>query len=518
MKTARRHATRGTPCRLRAVLYVGYHVGVPVAKRGGALEINQRRIVKQLEGIVGRPNVIHHPEDLLVFEYDGSIDKAVPQAVVFPVSTEEVSKVVAVGYREGIPVVGRGSGTGLSGGAIAALGGIQVALTRMRRILEVDVGNSLAVVEPGVVNLDLDNHVRKHGMRYVPDPSSQKVCSLGGNVAENAGGPHCLAYGVTTNHVLGMEVVLEDGSVTWLGGKTREVPGYDLRGVFIGSEGTFGIATKIVVRLVPVPEAVKTFLGVFPDVDSACNGVSGVIAGGIVPAALEMIDALTIRAVQNVADAGFPADAGAVLLAEIEGLKEEVEEVGREVEAALWATGAVEVRVAAEHGDRERLWVARKGALGALGSLAPNYYLVDGVVPRARLTEVLAKVAEVRQEYGLLIANVFHAGDGNLHPCILFDERVPGETEKVMEAGGQILKICVDVGGTLTGEHGVGLEKKAYMPLVFTDQDMDAMVKVRNAFSPNALFNPGKIFPGGPEYEQAMQVRAVASAGPGAYI
>ena len=478
----------------------------------------QRRVIRELERVVGKAHVIHHPEDLLVFEYDGSIDKAIPQAVVFPASTQEVSEVVALAYREGISVVGRGSGTGLSGGAIAVLGGIQVALTRMKSILEVDHANRLAVVEPGVVNLDLDSEARKHGMRYAPDPSSQKVCSLGGNIAENAGGPHCLAYGVTTNHVLGMEVVLEDGSVTWLGGKARDIPGYDLRGVFIGSEGTFGLATKIIVRLLPLSETVKTYLGVFPDVDSGCNAVSGVIASGIVPAALEMIDSITIKAVQNVTNAGFPDDAGSVLLIEVEGLKEEVDETGGEVEAALWETGALEVRVAVEAQEREKLWMARKGALGALGSLAPNYYLVDGVVPRAYLAEALAKVREVSSRYGFPIANVFHAGDGNLHPCILFDEHQPGQVESVMEAGGEILRICVEAGGTLTGEHGVGLEKKAYMPLIFTEQDMDTMVKVLKAFSPSSLFNPGKIFPGGPEYDQATQRKALSSVGPGAYV
>ena len=337
-------------------------------------------------------------------------------------------------------------------------------------------------------------------------------------MAENAGGPHCLAYGVTTNNVLGMEVVLEDGSVTWLGGWTREVPGYDLRGVFIGSEGTFGIATKIVLRLLPTPEAVKTILGIFPDLDSACTAVSAVIGQGIVPAAIEMIDALTIRAVQKVTPSGYPNDAGAVLLIEVEGLQEEVDELSKEVEATIWETGAKEVRLAEHAEERERLWAARKGALGALGSLAPNYYLVDGVVPRTRLNDVLCQVAHISEKYGLLIANVFHAGDGNLHPCILFDERQPGSIERAMEAGGEILKVCVEVGGTLTGEHGVGLEKKAYMPLVFTSEDMETMKRVRNAFSPSATFNPGKIFPGGPEYDQAMQRKAVASAGPGAYI
>ena len=485
---------------------------------------NQRRIVKELEAIVGRANVIYHPEDLLVYEYDGSIDKAMPEAVVFPASTGEVSRVVSLAHREGIPVVGRGSGTGLSGGAIASQGGIQVALTRMRRILEVDTANHMAVVEPGVVNLDLDYHAHKYGMRYAPDPSSQKACSLGGNIAENAGGPHCLAYGVTTNHVLGMEVVLEDGSVTWLGGKTREVPGYDLRGVFVGSEGTFGIATKIVVRLLPIPESVKTLLGVFPGVDSACTAVSSIIGQGIVPAAMEIIDSVSIKAILNINKGVFPSDAGAVLLVEVEGITEEVDELSVEVEATMYDTGAMEVRIALDPQERERLWAARKGAFGALGSLAPNYYLVDTVVPRTRLTETLRRVDEIRQKYDILVANVFHAGDGNLHPCIAFDEREPGITQKVIEAGEEMVKVCVEMGGTLTGEHGVGLEKKAYMPLIFTQEDMDAMIRVRNSFSPGVLFNPGKIFPDGPgsgpqgQDASAMQLRAVSSAGPEAYI
>ena len=397
-------------------------------------------------------------------------------------------------------MVGRGSGTGLSGGAIAPPGGVQISFSRMDRILEVDTDNRTATVEPGVINLDLDNHVHKFGFRYAPDPSSQKACSLGGNIAENSGGPHCLAYGCTTNHVLGMEVVLEDGSVVNLGGTARETPGYDLRGVFTGSEGTFGIATRITVRLLPLPEAVKTFMGVFPDVDSACTAVSAVIGHGIVPAALEMIDALSIRAVQNVMDLGYPEDAGAVLLIELEGLQEEVDEIGLEVEAALWESGPTLVRTAEEASDRERLWAGRKGALGALGSLAPNYYLVDGVAPRTKLTEVLREVAAISERYGIPIANVFHAGDGNLHPCLLFDERQPGALETIIEAGAEVMKVCIDAGGALTGEHGVGLEKKELMPLVYTDEDMDAMRRVRDSFAPHNRLNPGKIFPDGTHY------------------
>ena len=463
----------------------------------------QKHLIKQLAGIVGAGDVLFHPEDLLVYEYDGSIDRAVPRAVVFPSSTEEVSRVMALTHQEGVPVVGRGSGTGLSGGAIAPPVAIQVVFTKMNRVLAVDRENRTATVEPGVINLDLDNHVRRFGLRYAPDPSSQKACTLGGNIAENAGGPHCLAYGSTTNHVLGMEVVLEDGSVVKLGGMAREVPGYDLRGVFIGSEGTFGIATKITLRLLALPELTRTFLGIFPDVDSACNAVSAVIASGIVPAALEMMDALTIRAVQNVMEAGYPEDAGAVLLVELEGLKEEVEETGIEVETALRSKGAAQVRVAETAGERAKLWAGRKGVLGALGSIAPNYYLVDGVVPRTQLTVVLRQVAEISAKYGIPIANVFHAGDGNLHPCLLFDERQPGALEKIIDAGGEVMKACVEAGGSLTGEHGVGLEKKQYMPLVFSHEDMTAMKQVRNAFAPANRINPGKIFPDGQPHQPA---------------
>ena len=453
--------------------------------------------LNDLKAIVGDQNVVHHPDDLLVFEYDGSVDRRIPEAVVFPGNTREVSAIVALAYYAGIPVVGRGTGTGLSGGSVTPPGGIQIAFPRMNNILEVDTDNRLALVEPGVINLHLDTRARKDGLRYAPDPSSQKACSLGGNIAENSGGPHCLAYGTTTNHVLGMEVVLEDGSVVNLGSLARETGGYDLRGVFTGSEGTFGIATKIAVRLLPLPETVRTFLGIFPDVESACTAVSAVIEHGIVPAALEMIDALTIQAVQNVSDAGYPDDAGAVLLIELEGLQDEVEEIGREVEAALWDTGATHVRTAEEAEERQQLWAGRNGALGALGSLAPNYFLVDGVVPRTQLAQVLGQVADISRQYDIPIANVFHAGDGNLHPCLLFNERKEGALQRVMEAGTAVLQVCVDAGGTLTGEHGVGLEKKEQMPLVYSEEDMANMILVRDAFAPDNTLNPGKIFPDG---------------------
>ena len=329
-------------------------------------------LISRLQAVVGVDYVIAHPEDLLVYEYDGSVDRSMPRAVVLPADTEQASRVIALAYDAGVTVVGRGSGTGLSGGAITPPDALQIAFPRMNRILEVDTLNRTALVEPGVINLDLDNHARKFGLRYAPDPSSQRACSLGGNIAENAGGPHCLAYGTTTNHVVGMEVILEDGSVVNLGSMARETAGYDLRGAFVGSEGTFGIATRILVRLLPVPESVRTFLGIFADIDSACTAVSAIVGHGIIPAALEMIDALSIKAVQNVTDAGYPNDAGAVLLIELEGLHEEVEEVSREVESALWDTGAADVRIAEADDERERLWVGRKNGIRGIRNHRPQ--------------------------------------------------------------------------------------------------------------------------------------------------
>ena len=457
-------------------------------------------LLAQIRAVVGHDYVIDHREDLLVYEYDGSVDRSMPRAVVLPANADEVSRVMALAYAAGVTVVGRGSGTGLSGGAITPPDGLQIVFTRMNRIIAIDTVNRTALVEPGVINLDLDNHARKFGMRYAPDPSSQRACSLGGNIAENAGGPHCLAYGATTNHIIGMEVVLEDGEIVHLGAAAREAAGFDLRGAFIGSEGTFGIATKILARLLPLPETVRTFLGVFPDIDSACTAVSAVISYGIVPAALEMIDALSIQAVQKVTDAGYPNDAGAVLLIELEGLNEEVEEVSAAVEAALWDTGAADVRIAADDAERERLWLGRKTAFGAFGAIAPNYYLVDGVVPRTRLTQMLRKVNEVSHRYDIAIANVFHAGDGNLHPCMLFDARAPGVLDQVMAAAAELMTECAALGGTLSGEHGIGLEKKEFMPLVYTDDDMAAMQRLRAAFAPRNRLNPGKIFPDGSYY------------------
>ncbi len=475
-------------------------------------------LIQELSAIVGDDYVVHDPDDLIVFEYDGSVDRALPQAVVLPQTTTEVSEVVKAVAKRGLPIVARGAGTGLSGGAVAEQGGVVLALTRMHDILEIDPNNRLAVVEPGVVNIDLSTEASKHGLYYAPDPSSQKACTIGGNVAENSGGPHCLAYGVTTNHVLGLEVVLADGSVQWFGGKARESAGYDLRGIVVGSEGTLVIVTKVVVRLLKQPESVKTLLAVFETIEDASSAVSAIIAGGIVPAALEMMDRLCIEAAEPAVHAGYPEDAGAVLLVEVDGLAEAVYEEAAEIEAIFGEFGPLEVRTAVDAAERERLWAGRKGVLGALGRLAPNYYLVDGTIPRTKLVEVLTSINAIGERFGLPIANLLHAGDGNLHPSILFDERKAGDTEKALEAGGEILKLCVESGGVLSGEHGIGLEKQQYMPLMFSDRDMEAMAKLQVAFSTDGLLNPGKIFPTDSAPANISQAAAVARTGAGAFI
>lgn len=444
---------------------------------------------------MGPGNVLYDPYDLMLYEYDGSVDRSRAEAVVFPTDSTQVSQIVRLCNSLGIPYTPRGAGTGLSGGAVPARGGILVSFARFNRLLEVDLANLRAVVEPGMVNIRLSQAVARHGLYFVPDPSSQKACTIGGNVAENSGGPHTLRYGVTTNHVLGLEVVLPDGETIQTGGKALDSPGYDLTGLFVGSEGTLGMVTRVVVRLVPSPEAVKTLLAVFETVEAASQAVSGIIAAGIVPAALEMMDNLIIRAVEEATHFGYPVDAGAVLLIEVEGLREEVEPMASAVEAVCRGHRAVEVRMARDERERALLWAGRKGAFGAVGRLTPDYYTVDGVVPRSRLPEVLARIMEVSRNYGLRIPNVFHAGDGNLHPLILFDADVPGELERTVGAGAEIMRICAEVGGSLTGEHGIGMEKRDLMPLIFSPADMEVMGRVKNAIDPAGLCNPDKVFP-----------------------
>jgi len=477
-----------------------------------------KHLLRELMSIVGHDYVLHEPSDLMVFEYDATIGRSMPQVVVLPATAEQVSEVVKLAHAYGLPVTPRGAGTGLSGGAIPEMGGLVLAMGRMKRILEVDHQEGVALVEPGVVNLDLSRAVQPYGLYFAPDPASQRACTVGGNVAENAGGPHCLAYGVTTNHVLGLELVLANGEIAWVGGRIRDLPGYDLTGAVIGSEGTLAIVTKILVRLLRLPEAVRTLLAVFEEMDQASNAVSAIIGQGVVPAALEMMDREVIQAVEATLHVGFPMDAGAVLLIEVEGLREAVAEEGDAVEKICRDQGAREVRVAEEGPERDRLWAGRKGAIGALGQLAPNYYVLDGTVPRTRLPEVLRQVGRVGEKYGFRIANVFHAGDGNLHPNILFDARQPGETQRVVEAGGEIMRICVDAGGTITGEHGIGVEKRKYMSWLFSDDDLEAMSRLKTVFGAGEFFNPGKMFLPAQGLGGAGEEQMTRSTGPADHV
>lgn len=457
--------------------------------------MNRNALLEELRQIVGEKYLLIEKEDVIVYEQDGSFMQAMPEIVALPADVKQVSKVVRATRKAGVPIVPRGSGTGLAGGAVPAEGGVVLSLARLNRILEIDLKNRLAIVEPGVINLDITKAVAKDGFFYAPDPSSQAACSVGGNIANNSGGPHTLAYGVTTNHVLGVEVVLDDGEVVWLGGRVADTPGYDLCGVFVGSEGTMGIVTKALVRLMRTREAVKTLLAIFDRTEKATQTVVDITAAGVIPAALEMMDRITISAVEKGAPCGYPIDAAAVLLVEIEGVREHTERSMTLVESICKRNGAREVRLAKDEADRQLLWKGRKGAFGALGTLAPNYYVQDGVVPRGRLPEIMGRIVEIAHRYNLLIANVFHAGDGNLHPNILFDIRKPGELDRVIEAGSEILKACVEMGGSITGEHGIGLEKKDSIGLLFNNEDLDAMKRVRRVFDPESRFNPAKLFP-----------------------
>ena len=451
---------------------------------------------RELETIVGVGGVLSEPDELLVYETDGlTLFRALADFIVFPRSAEDVAAVVRLANRESLPFVARGAGTGLSGGCLPAEGGLVLSLMRMNRVLEVDYDNHIAVVEPGLVNLHLSWAVGPRGFYYAPDPSSQQACTIGGNIANNSGGPHTLKYGVTVNHVLGLEVVMPDGEIVWLGGRTRDALGYDLTGIFVGSEGTFGIATKIVVRLMRKPQAVKTVLAVFDRVEDASTAVSSIIARGLVPAAVEMIDQLTIQAVEDAFGCSYPRDAAAALLIELDGLAAGMSAQTERIVAACREAGAREVRTAADEAERQLLWKGRKSAFGAYGRISPAYMVMDGVIPRTRLPYVLGRVNEIVAAHGLRVGNVFHAGDGNLHPNILYDPRKPGEEARVVEAGAQIMKVCAEVGGSISGEHGIGLEKSDFMPFIFSPADLAFMQKVKTAFNPTGLCNPGKVFP-----------------------
>lgn len=457
--------------------------------------MDKNNLVGQLRAIVGERHVLVEREDVIVYEQDGSIFQVMPEVVVLPADVEQVAAVVKAAKQAAVPIIPRGSGTGLAGGAVPAEGGIVLSLARLDRILKIDLENRIAVVEPGVINIDLTKAVAEDGFFYAPDPSSQAACSIGGNVANNSGGPHTLAYGVTTNHVLGVEIVLDDGQVLWIGGELPDTSGYDLRGVFVGSEGTMGVVTKIAVKLMQTRESVRTLLAIYDRIDDATRAVVEITGAGIIPAALEMIDRTTIEAVESGSPVGFPRDAEAVLLVEVEGLREQTERSMQLIEGICQRGGAREVKLAQDEAERQRLWKGRKGAFGAMGALAPNYYVNDGVVPRSQLPEIMRRITQISKTFKLRIANVFHAGDGNLHPNILFDMRTPGELERVIEAGAAILNACVELGGSITGEHGVGIEKKAYIGLLFDDNDLEAMRRVRKALDPDGRFNPAKLFP-----------------------
>ncbi|HET7600873.1 MAG TPA: FAD-linked oxidase C-terminal domain-containing protein [Gemmatimonadales bacterium] len=454
-------------------------------------------LVEALARIVGPRWVRHRRAELATFSMDGlPTHESPPGVVVLPESRDEVVEVVRLLHLTGTPFVARGAGTGLSGGAVASPDAVLVALTRMNRILRVDARRRRAVVEPGVINARLSEAAAPYGLQYVPDPSSQAACTIGGNVAENAGGPHCLKYGVTTNHVVALEVVLPDAGVVRIGSPNGEPWGPDLVGLFVGSEGMFGIATEITVRLEPIPADVRTMLADFPSVRGASEAVSAVIAAGIVPAALEMMDRACVAAVEaSIYAAGYPTDAAAVLLVEVDGRPAQVAAEAALVDALLRRHGAREVRSASTAGDRARLWQGRKKAFGAMGRIAPDLAVQDAVVPRSTLLDILDRIGEIRDRYGLEISNVFHAGDGNLHPNISFDRRDPELARRVREASREIMAACVEAGGSITGEHGVGSDKRAYMPLIFDPETLGAMQAVRRVFDPDERANPGKVLP-----------------------
>jgi glycolate oxidase subunit GlcD len=484
------------------------------------------KLAKALSNAVEPGALLSEPHHVLVYECDGSTAfKSAPDAVVMPRSTEQVAAVVRACADASVPVVPRGAGTGLSGGAIPSDGGVVISLTRMNRMLGLDLENRTARCETGIVNLEISRQLADHGLYFAPDPSSQSSCTLGGNVAENSGGPHCFKYGATTSHVLGLRVVLPSGDVVDLGGESEgDHCGYDLVGLFAGSEGTFGIATEAVVRVLPVPEAVRTLMAPFRSMVAACEAVSDIVAIGIVPAALEMLDRPTIEVVEaGAAAGGYPKDAEAVLLVEIDGASFGMDRMEREIRAACMARGSVSVSVAKDEAERARLWLGRKAAFGAMGRISTDLYVQDGVVPRSRLPEVLDEVSRIAKRHRIRVANVFHAGDGNLHPCIPYDGRNEDEKRRVVEAGKEMLELCVSVGGSISGEHGIGTEKSYAMPLLFSETDLEVMHTLRDVWNPRGLLNPKKLLPtrhGCGESiaaSRALDVPSVASV-PGAWI
>jgi glycolate oxidase len=454
----------------------------------------------RLRAIVGDDGVVDNPKELLVYECDAyTIEKNLPTAVVLPRTTEQVAAVAKVCAEFNVPIIPRGAGTSLSGSVLAVTGGVMIAVTRMNKIIDVDYRNRRALVEAGCVNAWVTNAVKAQGMLYAPDPSSQSACTIGGNVAMNSGGPHTLKYGVTTNHVLGFEMVLPDGEVVWFGTRPEDgedVEGYDLRGAVIGCEGMFGIVTRALVRLIRAPQGYKTLLGIFENVDDASQAVSDIISAGIIPGAMEMMDQLITQAIEAAYKFGFPLDAGAVLIVELDGLQAGLESQAERVIQLCKQNGAREVRVAQSEQQRMDLWKSRKRAFGAIGRLSPNFLTQDGVVPRSKLPEIMRFIRKCSEKYGLRIPNVFHAGDGNIHPLILYDERYPEQVRDAIAVGNDILEKCVELGGSVTGEHGIGVEKIDFMAKQFTKEDLDAMRALRTVFDPQGRCNPHKMFPG----------------------
>jgi glycolate dehydrogenase FAD-linked subunit len=453
-------------------------------------------VTARIEKIVGPRGFLYKPEDLTLYEYDGGVDKSRPDCVVFPESTQQVVDLVKLSAEQGMPIVGRGAGTGLSGGAIARAGGMVISFARMNRILEIDLPNERAVVQPGVVNIDITSAVEADGYFYAPDPSSQRACTIGGNVSENSGGPHTLAYGVTTNHVLGIEAVLPDGSLVETG-SGYDLAGYDLTGLLVGSEGTMALVTKIIVRLMRKPEVVKTILAIYDCAEDAGATVEQITSRAITPVAIEMLDGVLLRMVEEATHAGYPMDAAGVLLIELEGLTETVEEQTEQIREVCGICKAREFRVARTAEERDKLWWGRKNAFGAVGRFSPAYYVQDGVVPRTKMAPTLKFIEELGKRTGLSISNIFHAGDGNLHPLITFNPRVEGEFEKVKLASDEILQFCISVGGSITGEHGVGMEKMEMMGHQFSDDSLEMIGRFKKLFDPGCRLNPGKVLPTG---------------------
>jgi glycolate oxidase len=453
-------------------------------------------LAARLRARLGAAKVITDRQELRTYECDGLAHyRVIPALVVLPHTAAEVAAIVAECNTARVPFVARGSGTGLSGGALPHADGVLIVTAQMRRIVEIDPAAERAVVQPGVINLEVTRAATPHGYYYAPDPSSQQICSIGGNVAENSGGAHCLKYGFTTNHVTGLEIVTPDGDRVRLGGKAPDPPGYDLIGAFVGSEGTLGVATEVTVRLTRLPESVRTLLAAFASTDQAGAATSAIIAAGVVPAAIEMMDALAIEAAEAAVACGYPDGAEAVLIVELDGPAAEVEAQFEQVNRLCGDNGAFEIRIAADDAERALFWKGRKSAFAAVGRISPDYIVQDGVIPRTALPEVLRRIGDLAREHGVRVANVFHAGDGNLHPLVLFDDAVPGQAERAEEVSGAIIDLCIEYGGSITGEHGVGADKAKYMPRMFGADDLDTMQLVRCAFDPDGLANPGKIFP-----------------------